>query len=501
MKPGGRAAIDGRLYGPALADPADTGRALRGGARRHHVRAAAERRDARARPAWFIGTTAVVVLVMTHTRTALIALIVGLACAMITPAHQSAAGAPDAGRPDRRARPRRHGVRAAGLEAGSTAGESAQQVGGLNGRTQVWHDLIHEPRSRFNEIFGIGLTNKSFNGLSIDNSWLATYQDQGLFGVVICAAVLISLLMLAATRPRGPCLAVAIFLIVYCMVASWTEVGLGDVSPYVLDLAVAASLLAVPGDAIVAAFATIQALKSPAGPQPVPLVVARWRGPRRRPGGRGARRARARRRALRAPQRRHRRLVDGAPRDRSRPGRLEQRRRAARSGDDRAFPSRRRARAQHVPVAERVGAVRVPRREGSRGRDPAQLPARVRDRRPLPRRAGVPRVRRPARRSPAVRHGCYRSPVATVPVAVATTVHARAWRTMPSAFVFISASQRDILAPLDFPPERVFVKANLVPSSLVDARAARPAAGTPTRQRRRTSRTPGASHPAKGIRC
>jgi len=61
--------------------------------------------------------------------------------------------------------------------------------------------------------------------------------------------------MLAATRPRGPCLAVAIFLIVYCMVASWTEVGLGDVSPYVLDLAVAASLLATPRDAAVAALA------------------------------------------------------------------------------------------------------------------------------------------------------------------------------------------------------------------------------------------------------
>jgi glycosyltransferase involved in cell wall biosynthesis len=68
---------------------------------------------------------------------------------------------------------------------------------------------------------------------------------------------------------------------------------------------------------------------------------------------------------------------------------------------------------------------------------------------------------------PAVRHGCYRSSVATIPVAVASTVHARAWRTLPSAFVFISASQRDILAPLDFPPERVFVKANLVPSSIV----------------------------------
>jgi glycosyltransferase involved in cell wall biosynthesis len=76
--------------------------------------------------------------------------------------------------------------------------------------------------------------------------------------------------------------------------------------------------------------------------------------------------------------------------------------------------------------------------------------------------------------APAVRHGCYRSPVATFPVAVASTVHARAWRTLPSAFVCISASQRDILEPLRLPRDRVFVKANLVPGSI--ARPGSPAA-------------------------
>src|SRR5438552_3290131 len=61
---------------------------------------------------------------------------------------------------------------------------------------------------------------------------------------------------------------------------------------------------------------------------------------------------------------------------------------------------------------------------------------------------------------PAIRHGCYRSPIATVPIAVATFAHMRAWRTLPSAVVFVSESQRGILAPLDFPPGRVFLKAN-----------------------------------------
>jgi hypothetical protein len=37
---------------------------------------------------------------------------------------------------------------------------------------------------------------------------------------------------------------VALFLIVYCLIASVTETGLSNASPYVLDLAVAAALLA-----------------------------------------------------------------------------------------------------------------------------------------------------------------------------------------------------------------------------------------------------------------
>ena len=62
--------------------------------------------------------------------------------------------------------------------------------------------------------------------------------------IALSAAILISLLMLATTRPRSSSLALAVFIIVYCVIASWTETGLGDVSPYVLDLTVAAALLA-----------------------------------------------------------------------------------------------------------------------------------------------------------------------------------------------------------------------------------------------------------------
>lgn len=61
-------------------------------------------------------------------------------------------------------------------------------------------------------------------------------------------------------------------------------------------------------------------------------------------------------------------------------------------------------------------------------------------------------------------HRCYRgSVVATVPTVVAARVHRRAWRNQVAAYIFISESQRRLLAAMDFDPERVFVKPNLVP--------------------------------------
>ncbi len=66
---------------------------------------------------------------------------------------------------------------------------------------------------------------------------------------------------------------------------------------------------------------------------------------------------------------------------------------------------------------------------------------------------------------PAITHGCYRqSAVATVPLAVGSVVHRRAWRTMISAYVCLSHAQRDILAEDELPPERLFVKPNFVPN-------------------------------------
>ena len=66
---------------------------------------------------------------------------------------------------------------------------------------------------------------------------------------------------------------------------------------------------------------------------------------------------------------------------------------------------------------------------------------------------------------PALIHGCYRGSTATtVPVVFGSWLHRSAWRTMITAYIFISAAQRDVLAPVGLPVERSFVKHNFVPT-------------------------------------
>ena len=64
---------------------------------------------------------------------------------------------------------------------------------------------------------------------------------------------------------------------------------------------------------------------------------------------------------------------------------------------------------------------------------------------------------------PGAIHGCYQgSRAATGTLALEISAHRRAWRSLVSAYVFVSAAQRDLLAALRFDPQRVFVRHNLV---------------------------------------
>jgi hypothetical protein len=189
-----------------------------------------------------IAVPAVGLLLLSHTRTALIALVAALVVAGLSLAFTDA-------------RARRALAGAAGfaavvavafgqvVQAWLQRGQDAEQLTSLTGRQKVWDLLLAEQRSLGEQVFGVGLTDKSYAGLPIDNSWLSIYYEQGWAGIMIVIAILGGLVFTAALRPPSPQRACAVFLILYCTVASYTEVGLGDASPYVLHLAVAVSLL------------------------------------------------------------------------------------------------------------------------------------------------------------------------------------------------------------------------------------------------------------------
>jgi hypothetical protein len=121
-------------------------------------------------------------------------------------------------------------------------GESTQGLTTLTGRTNFWALVLNTPRNKFQEIFGFGLSNASVNGLPIDSNWLASYMQEGLFGVVVCATILVFLFVAAFFQRPGVQRAVILFILTYCLLASFTEDAFTDVSTYMLHLTVAASL-------------------------------------------------------------------------------------------------------------------------------------------------------------------------------------------------------------------------------------------------------------------
>jgi hypothetical protein len=196
----------------------------------------------RGKPALVVVVVSGAVLFLTHTRTALVGALAGLLVAGLSLIVTEA-------------RVRRLFV-AAGAAVAVTVlafsgpvttwlarGQDSQQLLGLSGRANFWGPILASPRNKFQEIFGFGLSNAQFGGLPIDSNWIASYQQQGLFGVTICAAMLVFLFVTAFFQPRGVQRALGLFLVTYCMVASFTEVGFTDASAYLLDMTVAASLL------------------------------------------------------------------------------------------------------------------------------------------------------------------------------------------------------------------------------------------------------------------
>ena len=64
--------------------------------------------------------------------------------------------------------------------------------------------------------------------------------------MVVCALILVWLFVAAFFQPPGLRRALALFILTYCLLASFTEDAFTDASTHLLDLTVAASLLAIP---------------------------------------------------------------------------------------------------------------------------------------------------------------------------------------------------------------------------------------------------------------
>jgi hypothetical protein len=194
------------------------------------------------RLALFVAALGTVMVLLTHTRTALVALVAGIlvgglslfrAKARVRKLFATAGVIVSIG-----------AITLSGVIATFLIrGESGQQLTSLTGRTDVWHAILSQPRNGFQELFGFGLSNLSFNGLSIDSNWVGSYLDLGLVGAVLTGVLVLFVLVNAYFQPLGPPRALALFLVTYCLISSFTETGLSSPSLYMLDLTLAASLL------------------------------------------------------------------------------------------------------------------------------------------------------------------------------------------------------------------------------------------------------------------
>jgi hypothetical protein len=191
---------------------------------------------------------ATVLLILTHTRTALIGLLAAVMVVALTQALSNS-----------RARRTLATALCAGLVAAAFAaplaawfrrGQDKDAISNLTGREKVWDQLLAADRTLRETLFGVGLTDKSYGGLPIDSTWLTVYYEQGLVGVTLVAMITGGLLLIAAMRPPSTARACAVFLLVYCVIASYTQTGLGDVSGYLLHFVVAATLLTAPASTV-----------------------------------------------------------------------------------------------------------------------------------------------------------------------------------------------------------------------------------------------------------
>ncbi len=132
------------------------------------------------------------------------------------------------------------------VQAWFLRGQAPDQLNTLTGRTKAWAKVYSFPRDVYSQLFGVGLTDKSIEGLSIDSGYLSIYHEQGRIGVAVMVIIFVVYLARILTRRPSMPRAIATFLVVYVLIASYTETGIGDMSSYVLHLMLAMVMVLMP---------------------------------------------------------------------------------------------------------------------------------------------------------------------------------------------------------------------------------------------------------------
>lgn len=199
-------------------------------------------------PAVMAGTA---LIVFSHTRTAAVALVLGLLVAFGT-ALRSPAG--------------RRGLRlaAAGLALALpflpgiidwvVRGQDTEQLQKLSGRTAAWEFILSRPYDPQLFWFGHGLGDKrillrrgqgDINVVPIDNSWLDSFWETGAVGATLVALAVLAATVYAFKTPGYAARTFAGFLMTYVLVASVNESGLCDFSSLTLLVLVSVLISAV----------------------------------------------------------------------------------------------------------------------------------------------------------------------------------------------------------------------------------------------------------------
>jgi hypothetical protein len=128
--------------------------------------------------------------------------------------------------------------------------QDAERLSSLTGRTLAWSAVLEQQSSWRTVLLGHGLGNKGvllrrgegdIDVMAIDNGWLSVFWETGWLGVGLVLLALIAAVVAVARAPTPYVRAAAAFLIVYVAIASITETGLSDLSSQTLHLLLAAA--------------------------------------------------------------------------------------------------------------------------------------------------------------------------------------------------------------------------------------------------------------------